>query len=68
MEEQIRKVQELEKVISDTKSEKLTDIVKAGSVYAGVPAKFLRKTDPTLIEGQIKRIAESYSMYASWYQ
>ncbi len=42
-------------------------IVKAGSVYAGVPAKFLRKTDPTLIEGQIKRIAESYSMYASWY-
>lgn len=43
-------------------------IVKEGSVYAGVPAKFLRKTDPKLIEGQIKRIAESYSMYASWYK
>ncbi|MCD4678862.1 MAG: gamma carbonic anhydrase family protein [Bacteroidales bacterium] len=43
-------------------------IVKTGSVYAGVPAKLLRKADTDLVEGQIKRIAESYSMYASWYQ
>ena len=42
-------------------------IVKAGSVYAGVPAKLLRKADTDLVEGQIRRIAESYSMYASWY-
>lgn len=43
-------------------------IVKEGSVYAGVPAKFLRKTDAGLIEGQIRRIAESYEKYASWYK
>jgi len=43
-------------------------VVKKGSVYAGVPAKFLRNTDPKLIEGQIMRIAKSYEMYASWYK
>lgn len=43
-------------------------VVEAGSVYAGIPAKFLRKTNPELIEGQIKRIADSYSMYAGWYK
>jgi len=43
-------------------------VVKEGSVYAGVPAKFLRKIDTALIEGQIRRISESYSMYASWYR
>jgi gamma-carbonic anhydrase len=42
-------------------------IVKSGSVYAGVPARFVKTVDPQLLEGQILRIANSYNMYASWY-
>lgn len=42
-------------------------VVKSGSVYAGVPARFMKSIDPALLEGQIHRIADSYQMYASWY-
>lgn len=42
-------------------------VVKSGSVYAGIPAKKIKDIDKELIEGEIKRIATSYSMYASWY-
>jgi len=42
-------------------------VVKSGSVYAGVPAKKIKDIDKELIEGEIQRIATSYSMYASWY-
>lgn len=43
-------------------------VVKSGSVYAGVPAKKIKDIDKQLIEGEIKRIAESYTMYAGWYK
>ncbi len=43
-------------------------IVKSGSVYGGVPAVKLKEIDKNLSEGEIHRIAESYSMYASWYE
>lgn len=43
-------------------------VVKSGSVYAGVPAKKIRDIDQELMEGEIQRIAESYSMYAGWYK
>jgi len=43
-------------------------IVKSGSVYAGVPAKKIKDIDSNLIEGEIQRIAKSYSMYAGWYE
>jgi gamma-carbonic anhydrase len=43
-------------------------IVKSGSVYAGIPAKKIKDLDQNLMEGEIKRIAESYTMYAGWYQ
>lgn len=43
-------------------------IVKSGSVYAGVPAKKIKDIDRDLVEGEIKRIAESYTMYAGWYK
>lgn len=43
-------------------------VVKSGSVYAGVPAKKIKDIDKELIEGEIKRIAESYTMYAGWYK
>ena len=42
-------------------------IVKSGSVYAGSPAKLIKEISPELLEGQINRIANSYSMYAGWY-
>ena len=39
--------------------------IKRGSVYAGVPAKCIKSVSPELMEGEIERIAKSYSMYAS---
>lgn len=43
-------------------------VVKSGSVYAGVPARKIKDIDVNLSEGEIRRIAESYTMYASWYK
>jgi len=43
-------------------------VVKSGSVYAGVPAKKIKDIDSHLMEGEIQRIAKSYSMYAGWYE
>ncbi len=40
--------------------------VKSGSVYAGVPAKKVKDLSPDLFEGEVKRIAKNYRMYASW--
>lgn len=42
-------------------------IVKSGSVVAGVPAVKIREISPELLEGEVMRIANSYQMYASWY-
>ena len=42
-------------------------IVPEGSVFGGVPAKKIKSIDKELSEGEIQRIANSYSMYASWY-
>ncbi len=42
--------------------------VESGSIYAGTPAKKIKSIEPSLIEGEINRIANSYSMYASWYK
>ncbi|PVX52251.1 carbonic anhydrase/acetyltransferase-like protein (isoleucine patch superfamily) [Balneicella halophila] len=42
-------------------------VVKSGSVFAGTPAKKIKELSPDLLEGEINRIANSYSMYASWY-
>ncbi len=43
-------------------------LVKSGSLLAGVPAKKIKELDARLIEGEIKRIADNYSLYASWYK
>ena len=43
-------------------------IVESGSVYAGIPAKKIKEISKDLLEGEINRIANSYSMYASWYK
>ncbi len=42
--------------------------IKSGSVYAGVPAKCIKSVSPELMEGEIERIARSYSIYASWFK
>ncbi len=41
--------------------------IESGSVYAGVPAKKIKAIDENLSKGEIQRIANSYTMYASWY-
>ena len=42
--------------------------IESGSVFAGVPAKKIKTIDRELMDGEILRIANSYNMYASWYQ
>jgi len=43
-------------------------IIKSGSVYAGIPAVKIKEVNAELLDGEIKRIASSYGMYASWYK
>ena len=43
-------------------------VVESGSIYAGVPAKKIKNISAQLIAGEINRIANNYSMYASWFQ
>ncbi len=42
--------------------------VPRGSVYAGVPAKLIKKVDINLQKGEIERIAASYITYSSWFK
>lgn len=42
-------------------------VIKSGSVYAGMPAKKIKDLSPELLENNVHRIADNYSMYASWY-
>lgn len=43
-------------------------IIESGTVYAGSPAKKIKDIGPELLKGEIERIANNYSMYASWYE
>ena len=42
--------------------------INSGSIYAGVPAKMVKKLTPELFENEVNRIANNYSMYASWFE
>lgn len=42
--------------------------VEPGSIYAGVPAKFVKKVDPEQSKEINQKIAKNYLMYASWYK
>ncbi|NNK11309.1 MAG: gamma carbonic anhydrase family protein [Flavobacteriaceae bacterium] len=42
--------------------------VPPGSVYAGVPARKIKEVDQELSEGEIRRIANSYVKYSSWFK
>lgn len=43
-------------------------IVEPNSLWAGIPAKFIKKVDPQQSTEINQRIAHNYSMYASWYK
>ena len=42
--------------------------VPAGSIFAGVPAKKVKDVSPELMQHEVKRIADNYVMYSSWFQ
>ena len=42
--------------------------VEPGSIYAGIPARKIKDLDQSLFAGEVKRIADNYLMYSSWYQ
>lgn len=42
--------------------------VKAGTLYAGVPAKFIKEVGADLREGEIERIANNYVKYSGWFK
>ncbi len=42
--------------------------VEPGSIYAGVPARFVKKVDPEQSKGMNQKIANNYLMYAGWYK
>ncbi len=41
-------------------------VVESGWIWAGVPAKPIKKVSEELVKGQIDRIADNYLMYAEW--
>lgn len=43
-------------------------VCEAGYIYAGVPARKIKPVSPELMEGEIRRIANNYVKYASWYK
>jgi len=43
-------------------------VIEPGALYAGVPAKFVKKVDPAQAKELNQKIARNYLMYASWYK
>lgn len=41
---------------------------ESGWIYAGVPAKPIKRLSEEAFRGEVARIAEAYPMYASWYE
>jgi len=42
--------------------------VSKGTIFAGTPARMIKKVSPEMITGEIDRIANSYVKYASWFK
>lgn len=42
--------------------------VESGSIYAGVPAKFVKKVDPEQAKEMNQKIAGNYLMYSEWFK
>ena len=43
-------------------------VVESGWAYAGTPAKKMKQLGEELLKGEVERIVNAYSMYASWYE
>ena len=43
-------------------------IIEPGSIWGGVPAKFIKMADPEQAKELNRKIAHNYLMYAKWYQ
>ena len=43
-------------------------VVESGWVYAWTPAKKMKQLGEELLKGEVERIVNAYSMYASWYE
>ena len=43
-------------------------VVESGWGYAGTPAKKMKQLGEELLKGEVERIVNAYSMYASWYE
>ena len=43
-------------------------IVEPGSIYAGVPAKFVKKVDSEQAKEMNQKIAKNYLMYSGWFK
>ena len=42
--------------------------VPSGTIYGGVPAKKIKDISTELLEDEIERIADNYTIYASWFR
>lgn len=42
--------------------------LESGFIYAGVPAKKVKKLSPETFKDQIERISNNYVMYSSWFK
>lgn len=42
--------------------------IEAGSIYAGVPAKFVKKVEPEQSKEINQKIAKNYLMYSGWFK
>lgn len=43
-------------------------ICESGMIYAGIPAKPVKKLEAAVFEHNIRRIADNYVMYSGWFQ
>ena len=43
-------------------------VIEPGSIWGGVPAKFIKKVDPEQAKELNQKIAHNYLMYSSWYR
>ena len=43
-------------------------IIEPGSIWGGVPAKFIKKVDPEQAKELNQKIAHNYLMYSDWYK
>ncbi len=43
-------------------------VVPPGSIFAGIPAKKVKDISQDLLNGEVERIANNYTMYSSWFK